>query len=168
MYQPHFPPTLTALRRLLPRRALTYAEALVIAERQANRLAAAWGNRSIQERDLCSLTRLDIVRTDLSHKAGFGESIHSGASSYRAGRWVIWLDEAESEARQRFTACHELKHIVDSPHQSSYRNLSEQQIERVCDHFAGCLLMSKRTVYRLWGEGLLTPEALASACRVSL
>ncbi|MBF6171283.1 ImmA/IrrE family metallo-endopeptidase [Nocardia blacklockiae] len=161
-------PTLTSLRRLLPRREITYDEAIIIAEQQANRLAAAWGNRPIQESDIINLTRLDIVRADFGSRSKRGSALHSGASRYHNGRWMIWLDASEVEARQRFTICHELKHILDWPYQSSYKNLSQREIERICDHFAGCLLMSKVSIYRLWGDGLQTPEALAAVCRVSL
>ncbi|WP_420094814.1 ImmA/IrrE family metallo-endopeptidase [Nocardia asteroides] len=150
---------------MLPRRAVTYREAITIAEHQANRLTSAWGSHSVREDGIRALTRIDIVRADPSE---CGDSTHSGASRYTGGRWIVWLDATESEARQRFTLCHELKHILDWPHQSSYRNLTQQEIERVCDHFAGCLLMSKRAIYQLWGDGLRTPEALAAACRVSL
>lgn len=168
MNRTHVLPTLASLRRLLPRRDITYAEAIMVAEQQANRLAAAWGNRSIQESAILKLTRLDIVRVNFGEYPKCDGAVHSGASRYHNGRWIIWLDASESETRQRFTICHELKHILDWPHQSSYRNLTGQEIERVCDHFAGCLLMSKSSIYRLWGDGLRTPEALAAACRVSL
>ncbi|NKY25545.1 ImmA/IrrE family metallo-endopeptidase [Nocardia gamkensis] len=168
MNHAHVLPTLASLRRLLPRRDITYAEAIAVAEQQANRLAAQWGHHAIQESDILSLTRLDIVRANFGEHPKRGDAVHSGASRYHNGRWIIWLDASESEARQRFTICHELKHILDWPHQSSYRNLTQQEIERVCDHFAGCLLMSKVSIYRLWGDGLRTPEALAAVCRVSL
>lgn len=168
MNHAHVLPTLASLRRLLPRRDITYAEAIMVAEQQANRLAAQWGHRAIQESDILNLTRLDIVRATFGEHPTRGDAVHSGASRYHNGRWIIWLDASESETRQRFTICHELKHILDWPHQSSYRNLSQQEIERVCDHFAGCLLMSKSSIYRLWGDGLRTPEALAAVFRVSL
>lgn len=157
--------TLTEVRRILPRRALSYDEAITVAEHQANRLAQALGadQRSIQEAALTSLTRMEIVRSSFE-----SDDHHSGSSSYQAGRWIVQLDASESAARQRFTLAHELKHIIDAGSGHAYRQLTDHQIERVCDHFAGCLLMSKRAVYRLWGDGLRTPEALASACRVSL
>ncbi|MFR9772429.1 ImmA/IrrE family metallo-endopeptidase [Nocardia sp. SC052] len=168
MNRTHVPPTLASLRRLLPRRDITYDEAITVAEQQANRLAAAWNNHPVQESDILNLTRLDIVRANIGNRSKRGEALHSGASRYHNGRWIIWLDASESEARQRFTICHELKHILDWPHQSAYRNLTQREIERVCDHFAGCLLMSKVSIYRLWGDGLRKPEVLAAVFRVSL
>ncbi|WP_280273812.1 ImmA/IrrE family metallo-endopeptidase [Nocardia wallacei] len=152
----------------MPRREITYDEAIIIVEQQANRLAAAWGNRPIQESDILNLTRLDIFRADFGNQSTRGNDLHSGVSRYHNGRWMIWLDASEAEARQRFTICHELKHILDWLYQSSYKNLSQREIEWICDHFAGCLLMSKVSIYRLWGDGLRTPEALAAVCRVSL
>ena len=152
------------LRSLLPNRPISFDEAMHVAEHQANRLAALVGaeHRAIDEADLTTLTRIDIQRVE-----NIGDH-HSGRSTYQQGRWVITIDGAESAARQRFTIAHEVKHVVDSAQPNLYRDLTDRQIERVCDHFAGCLLMSKRAVYRLWGDGLRTPEALASACRVSL
>ena len=157
--------TLSGLRRLLPKRPVTFAEALVVAECQANRLASASGQLtgSVESHDLLKLTPITLEATapaDMEH--------HSGSSSYQHGRWVIRLNTGESSTRQRFTLAHELKHIIDAANPKAYTRLTDRQIERVCDHFAACLLMSKLTVYRLWGDGLRTPEALARAMRVSL
>jgi len=155
--------TLAGLRRLLPHRAINYAEALVVAEKQANRLAANHRESSIQEADLLQLTPIR-VETDLS----LVDSEHSGGSRYEAGQWIIRIDPTEPTTRQRFTLAHELKHIIDAPNAEAYTQLTDRQIERVCDHFAACLLMSKPSIYRLWGNGIRTPEALAAALRVSL
>ncbi|CAM3526068.1 ImmA/IrrE family metallo-endopeptidase [Tsukamurella ocularis] len=159
------PLTLSTLRRMAPVYPVNFIEAKVVAERQANRLAAAWhaADRSIRESDITGLSRIAIERRTFT-----AASQHSGSSQWTNGRWVIALNDSESVARQRFTTCHELKHIIDAGCSSTYSQLTEQEIERLCDHFAGCLLMSKRAIYRLWGDGLRTPEALATACRVSL
>jgi IrrE N-terminal-like domain len=156
--------TLTGLRRLLPNRPVTYEEAIVVAECQANRLASISGQLagSVEAHDLLKLTpiTLEPVLPDDSDQ-------QSGSSTYQRGRWIIRLNTMESSSRQRFTLAHELKHIIDAANTRAYSRLSNQQIERICDHFAACLLMSKLTVYRLWGNGLRTPEALARAMRVS-
>ncbi len=141
--------TLSGLRRLLPKRPVTFAEALVVAECQANRLASASGQLtgSVEAHDLLKLTPITLEATapaDMEH--------HSGGSSYQHGRWVIRLNTGESSTRQRFTLAHELKHIIDAANPKAYTRLTDRQIERVCDHFAACLLMSKLTVYRLWGD----------------
>jgi Zn-dependent peptidase ImmA (M78 family) len=158
-------PTLNALRRVLPNASLSYRDALAVAEYQANRLVSAWGggNRAITEDDMTALTRLTIERV-------MADSYESGQSQYRSGRWHISVNDTDSAERQLFTIAHELKHILDSgcDINRSYRHLTDRQIERICDHFAGCLLMSKRAIYALWGDGLRSPEALARACRVSL
>ncbi len=154
--------TLTGLRRLLPQRAISYGEALAVAEKQANRLAANHRATSIQETDLLKLTAIH-VEPDAD-----ADGQHSGSSRYENGRWVIRLNPTEPATRQRFTLAHELKHVIDAPNQTAYTTLTDRQIERVCDHFAACLLMSKPSVYRLWGNGVRTPEALAGSLRVSL
>lgn len=76
----------------------------------------------------------------------------------------------ETEHRGRFTLAHELKHHLDAQADvaAAYALLTDRQMESVCNHFAACLLMSKRLVYRLWGEGLRTSEALARAAGVSV
>ncbi|MFF8325369.1 ImmA/IrrE family metallo-endopeptidase [Rhodococcus qingshengii] len=162
-------PTLGSIRKLMPRWAMTYRQALRAAEKQATRLARAWQaeNRAISEKDITSLTRMLIVRNDDEQRA---HACHSGSCRYEKGKWVIWLDPTETAARQRFTLAHELKHILDSGSliEMIYRRLSAEEIERVCDHFAASLLMSKLAVYHLWGDGLRTPEALAMACHVSV
>lgn len=67
---------------------------------------------------------------------------------------------------------HELKHILDAPlaattyacfHQSS----RGAQVESICDHFAACLLMPKRWVKSLWGQGSRSTAALAEQFEVS-
>jgi hypothetical protein len=157
--------TLSGLRRLLPRRPVTFREALVVAECQANRLASASGQLtgSIEAHDLLKLTPITLEATKESDRHR-----HSGSSTYRNGRWIIRLNTSEPSGRQRFTLAHELKHIIDASNTEAYSELSDRQIERVCNHFAACLLMSRLTVYRLWGDGLQTPEALAQAMRVSV
>jgi hypothetical protein len=157
--------SLSGLRRLLPHRPVTYTEALVVAECQANRLASASGELagSVEAHDLLKLTPITLEATPPSD----GDR-HSGSSTYQHGRWIIRLNTLESSARQRFTLAHELKHIIDATNSEAYVRLSDRQIERVCDHFAACLLMSKLSVYRLWGDGVRTPEALARTMRVSL
>lgn len=42
-----------------------------------------------------------------------------------------------------------------------------QRAERAADHFAACLLMPKRWVKRLWGEGTQTITQMAAAFGVS-
>ncbi|KSU53334.1 MULTISPECIES: ImmA/IrrE family metallo-endopeptidase [unclassified Gordonia (in: high G+C Gram-positive bacteria)] len=165
----HLPaPTLRNLRRMMPRFAMSYPEALRAAERQAVRLARAFNadRHVVSKRDLLSITRVEIHAATTVAK----DYPASGHCYYERGRWVIVVDTTEPLTRQRFTVAHELKHIIDAgcAVERIYARLSASQIEQVCDHFAACLLMSKQAVYHLWGEGLRTPEALAMACHVSV
>ncbi|WP_396910331.1 ImmA/IrrE family metallo-endopeptidase [Mycolicibacterium sp.] len=150
------------MRKLLPHRTVSYSKALTIAELQATRLAAVClFAAAIQEEHYLSLTPITVRPTKRS-------GTHSGRCRYECGRWIIELDRTESAERQRFTLAHEFKHIIDSTNLTAYRRLTDRQIERICDHFAACLLMSRPVIEHLWARGLRTPEAIAATCRVSL
>lgn len=162
-------PTLRNLRRMTPRWPMNYHQALRAAERQASRLARAWNadERTIRESDILGLTRMVIIR-DVAE--GHEACDSSGSCRYTHGHWEVWLNPTETVVRQRFTLAHEVKHIIDfgCGVDRIYARLSAIEIEKVCDQFAACLLMSKQAIFRLWGDGLRTPEALAMACQVSV
>lgn len=162
-------PTLRNLRKMTPRWPMTYHQALRAAERQASRLARAWNadEQIIREVHILSLTRMTIVREAPNDHE---RCRSSGASRYANGHWEVWLNPDEPLVRQRFTLAHEVKHIIDSgcAVDKIYARLTAAEIERVCDQFAACLLMSKQAIFRLWGDGVRTPETLAMACHVSV
>lgn len=81
--------------------------------------------------------------------------------------WFTVVNISEPIARQRFSVLHELKHIIDHPHQQSLRiTLSAQNIEDACDEFAALVLMPEEFVRSAWRE-LPDVEPLALACHVS-
>lgn len=156
---------LSVLRQLTPVRDLTFTEALRIAELQASRFREllALSDDALPEDALTGLPRIRVVRRRLPT---------SGLSYWDGQCWVIGLNIREPEARQRFTLCHEYKHVVDHGRTDrlyrGYRQTSpSEQAEQAADYFAGCLLMPKRLVKRAWGHGVQTPGRLADLFEVS-
>jgi predicted transcriptional regulator len=142
----------TELRDLMPIRPLLYGEALRLAEQQAARMLASAGitGPAVPERIIADLPRVQVNR--------MSPFPVSGATEWSHGRWHIVLNGAEPATRQRFSLAHELKHIIDHPFVDQiYANLPEHErgtlTERVCDSFAGCLLMPKPWVERAWHNG---------------
>lgn len=135
----------TTLRNLVPLRALTQVEALRIAELQAARLLelAGVGRPPVAEALVTGLPRLQVERVAL------GDT--SGAAQWSHGRWLILLNASESPTRQRFSLAHEFKHVLDNPFvRVLYPDIrgmaSAERRERICDHFAACLLMPRAWV----------------------
>ncbi|MEX5710560.1 ImmA/IrrE family metallo-endopeptidase [Parafrankia sp. FMc6] len=152
---------LRAAREIMPRRALTFREALAFAETQANKVLLSLNidDPPLPDRLIEELPQVEVVR---------GSCNESGRTAWSNGRWMIRLDSNDSLTRQRFTLMHELKHVFDAPlAEDLYVKLTRAQIERVCDHFAGCLLMPKRMVKKLWRRGIRDPEDLADYFQVS-
>jgi Zn-dependent peptidase ImmA (M78 family) len=96
----------------------------------------------------------------------------SGAAHWNGHYWVITLSAEDHRFRQRFSLMHEFKHIIDHTTKGFlYADASTLggcgQAERVADHFAACVLMPKRVVKRLWGQGHQDPRQLAALLQVS-
>lgn len=118
---------------------LTHGEALRVAELQALRLlklsnVAAPPVPESVIRDVPKVLVKRIVPWPVS-----------GASDWAKGTWVIVVNGAEPEPRQRFTVAHEFKHIVDYPfidvlYPASLGMSTHRRTESTCDYFAGCLL----------------------------
>jgi Zn-dependent peptidase ImmA (M78 family) len=136
---------LSHLRRAMPDRPLSLSEAYSVAERQALtllHLAEIEGPR-VSEDIITDLPRIRVRQLlDLPT---------SGMSFYERGLWHIAINGADSRCRQRFTLAHEFKHILDHPFASTiYRRASDAQVERICDFFAGCLLIPRPLLKRAW------------------
>lgn len=136
------PSTLASLRALIPRCQLDFEDTKAVAERQATRLIDLLQAHQdgITEHDLSSLPRLQIVREQLPT---------SGLSYWNGQTWIIVPNEADTPARQRFTLLHEFKHIVDHGTNSRLYK-SDWEAERAADYFAGCALMPKRDLKRVF------------------
>lgn len=82
----------------------------------------------------------------------------SGSTHWTGSVWQITINAAEPFTRQRYTMCHELKHILDAPfdefcYPDQPKQPAKQFAETVCDVFAANLLMPKRMVVRAFTSG---------------
>ena len=152
------------LRSLLPERQLRRYEALRIAELQANRLLELAGIDEPGTPDvlITGLPFLQVIlRRDLPEGA-------SGMANWLKPRWVVLLNKTEPAVRRRFSLWHEFKHIIDHERaEVLYEGLSARDIESVADYFAACVLMPKKIVKRLFGQGHHEPADLAAMFGVS-
>jgi Zn-dependent peptidase ImmA (M78 family) len=165
------PPTtersvLALLRGLVPRRPLTYHEALRIAELQANHLLEHFDvdTSAVPDEIVTDLPRIRVERER--------QLPVSGAAHWNGRYWVITLNANESQLRQRFSLAHEFKHVIDHTTRDYLYSdrpamSAHEQAERTADYFAACLLMPKRVVKRLWFQGSQNTATLARTLRVS-
>jgi Zn-dependent peptidase ImmA (M78 family) len=155
---------LASLRAVSPPRALRFSEALRIAELQAAKLLelTAVESEPIAGDILTTLPHMSVVAEDLPT---------SGMSFWNGEAWIIWVNRREPATRQRFTALHEFKHIIDhgatAQLYSGGRQSSDRQAEMAADYFAGCVLMPRMLLKRAWTGGAQTPAAIARRFNVS-
>ena len=150
---------LAELRALRPQRHLSPHEARVIAERQAARLRRRLkADTPLDLRVIGDLPRVEIVRD------GNLPELVSGSSHWTGSHWLICLNRTNPERRQRFTAFHELHHIIEHPFR---RFGSDAAAEVVADQFAACVLMPKSEVRRAWCSGTQALAELADLFEVS-
>lgn len=157
---------LSQLRGLAPNRSLTYGEALDLAESQAALLLRLTGtdHPAVAERIIAEQPRIEVRR--------LSPFLTSGASHWHGGKWRIGLNASEPLTRQRFSLAHEYKHIVDHGRAAVlYRDIPARDrsilIERVCDHFAACLLMPRPWVEAAVARGMRHPLDLSQMFGVS-
>jgi Zn-dependent peptidase ImmA (M78 family) len=118
----------------------------------------------VPETIIATLPRLQVER--------MSPSPVSGATQWSQGRWLIVVSGSEPLTRQRFSLAHEFKHILDHPFigvlYPANRGVSAaERGERICDHFAGCLLMPRPWVKKAWCEGVQEVPRLARRFGVS-
>jgi predicted transcriptional regulator len=150
--------TVTRLRDLVPLRRLSTAEALRVAESQADRLRRLCGvtEAPVGEEVIAALPGIQIERVVPARA--------QAAAEWSQGRWLIILNGAEPLGRQRFSLAHELKHILDHPFVTILyprRDVSTELAEQSCDYFAACLLMPRRWLRAAWYEGVRDIRVLA-------
>jgi Zn-dependent peptidase ImmA (M78 family) len=156
--------TITALRDLVPIRPLSLIEALRIAELQAQRLLKLTGTDAppLPERAITDLPHIQVERIDLGDL--------SGAAQWAHGRWLILINRKDVAGRQRFSICHEFKHVLDNPFADVLYSgciPGKQRIEQVCDYFAGCVLMPRSWLKQAWTSGMQDVGSLARRFDVS-
>jgi predicted transcriptional regulator len=154
------------VRDVMPMRPLGYGEAQHVAEVQAARFLVAAGITAppVLESAIAELPKVDVNRTSPFPV--------SGATEWAGGRWHVVLNGSEPATRQKFSLAHELKHILDHPFvEQIYSRFPDHDrpatIERLCDYFAGCLLMPRPWIEKAWLEGNHHVEDLASTFGVS-
>ena len=159
---------LASLRTVIPDRAsITFAEALRIAELQANKL--------LERHQITGYPVPAELITELPKIAiRYGSGLVSGASYWDKYEqlWIIQLSRADSWQRRRFTVAHEYKHIIDHGRQNllyrgTHRTAAAIQAEQAADYFAGCLLVPRRMLKRAWGRGIQRTAELARLFQVS-
>ena len=160
------PGPITTLRDIVPLRPLRYLEAIRIAEFQAQKFLTLSGitEPSVPERIIRDLPKLHVTR--------LSPFPVSGASNWVNGRWLIAIKGSEPASRQRFTLAHEFKHILDHRFvnliYSGFPEADRQHmVEQICDYFAGCLLMPRPWLKRLFFAGLNQITELADTFGVS-
>ena len=152
------PSVLANLRTLGASRQLSRQDARMVAERQANKLLQLLdAHDGITETHIANLPRIRIEREDLPT---------SGLSYWNGVEWIIVLNASESPERQRFSLLHEYKHIIDHGKQGLLY-AREQDAERTADYFAGCALMPKRDLKRVYCTLTQRIENLATYFGVS-
>ncbi len=97
------------------------------------------------------------------------EDDNSGFSTIVDGKPVIFVSQTEGVERQRFTAAHELGHILLG-HVGKYQlvnrepSSSDNPIEQAANVFASRLLAPACV---LWGCGVTAAEEIAALCHIS-
>ena len=97
------------------------------------------------------------------------EDDNSGMSTIVGGQPVIFVNQNESTERKRFTAAHELGHILLG-HVGKYQLVnrepsgSDNPIERAANIFASRLLAPACV---LWGCAVKSADDIATLCRIS-
>jgi Zn-dependent peptidase ImmA (M78 family) len=150
--------TITRLRDVVPLRRLSAADALKVAEAQAERLLRVSGvtEPPVSEEVIAGLPHIQIERVEPAQAQAAAEWSH--------GRWLILINGTMSLGRQRFSLAHELKHILDHPFVTILYPRDDkctELAERSCDYFAACLLMPRRWVRQAWAAGERDSRVLA-------
>jgi Zn-dependent peptidase ImmA (M78 family) len=138
------------LRAVVPRRGLSPAEAVAVAEVQASKLLKLAGVTQPP------VPAEQIVRDRLGirvvRRRGWPTS---GMATTVKGRWVIVLKTEEAAVRNIYTVCHELKHALDDPfvewlYPTVRARSPEDRAEEICDLFAANFLMPQAWVKADW------------------
>jgi len=145
--------TLQALRALHPKRVLTWTEAKAIAARQANRLRARHEGNHDFAFDTGIISGQPRLLVDVDDQISA-----AGSSHWTGSHWKILLNADDHPLRRRFTLAHEYKHIIDHG-----LPIDPDLEEKVCDHFAACLLMPKQKVIAAWTDPDVPQQVAAMA-----
>src|SRR3989344_2907193 len=98
-------------------------------------------------------TYLGDVQLVVSMDEIFPEGVSAFATKDMILGWMIVVNGREPLVRQRFSAAHELAHIAVLPHQQKKEYCSHNSgdwIEKLCDRFAGDILMPDALVLNFY------------------
>lgn len=169
---------LAQLRKLTPKRGLTYGESLTIAKLQAHTARTIVGSTS-PTASLEWALKLPRVHVKLLAAHQILEITNDDASGFTArakdGSYVIGINKNNSHTHRRFTLAHELKHLIDYPYAKTLHTklgrgnpaLRDRQVERICDHFAAHFLVPNTLLKQAWSRGIQDVPALAALFTVS-
>jgi len=145
------------LRSLMPKRPMTYGLLL-----QATRLQA-WKLRQLRaaadELDINLAWLLNQQAVPVNRVPSYQLSDESGLTTDAiSGQLEMYVNANEPLVRQRFTLLHEFKHALDFADAdvlyarlgSGNAKRQKQQIEKLANEFAGCVLMPTMLVKRTW------------------
>jgi IrrE N-terminal-like domain len=146
------------LRKLMPRRGVTWSEAYSIAERQAARLLQLM---QVAEPPVPMFVVSLLAGITVDRRADWPTS---GMAVAHGPGWRIVLCADEPRQRQRYSLAHELKHVLDAPFDEQLNghlppSKRKQRAETLCNHFAACLMMP--------GPGSSATSATATRLRPS-
>jgi Zn-dependent peptidase ImmA (M78 family) len=157
---------LASLRSVVPIRPLNRGESMRVAELQANKLleVSRITDPPVPEEAIAQVPRIQVDR--------MSPMPVSGSAHWSKGRWIVVVNGAEPLVRQRFSLAHEFKHVLDAPfitflYLDARGVTSAERGEQVADYFAGCLLMPRMWVKRLWASGVQELPALSRRFGVS-
>jgi predicted transcriptional regulator len=165
---------LRQVRKVVPKRALTFGESINVARVQAARLRQALGVDGTAM-PLGWVEQVPNLRIDLLPAHQLGEGTSGLTTRAKDGDYVIAVNKNNSHSHRRFTLAHEIKHLLDYPYAETLherlghgnRELRERSVERICDHFAAYLLMPSMLVKRAWTTGFQELSVLAGLFQVS-
>jgi hypothetical protein len=161
------PTVIEQLRAVVPRRGLSPAEAVAVAELQATKFLKLTG---VTAPPVPSKIIADLPGIRVSRRSGWPTS---GFTTPVGGGWVVILRAEEAGVRQRFSLAHEFKHVLDDPfiewlYPTIRRRSPEDRAEAICDLFAANLLMPRSWVKADWAsQGIQDVARLARRYRVS-
>jgi Zn-dependent peptidase ImmA (M78 family) len=159
-------PVMEELRSFVPRRALSPAEGIALAELQATRLLKAADVTAPPvpvEEIAAELLGIPVVRRAGLPVAALATTVGSG--------WLIALRAEDAPTRRRFSCAHELGHLLYDDcagRTRSHPGHADERAERLCDLFAANLLMPRSWVKADWASrGIQDVSMLARRYEVS-
>ena len=126
------------LRAVRPRHATDLAVAMGVAHRQAALLRSIL---EIRGKDLALESITGVLAVTVT---AINELPVPGTAFWGNGHWNIHVRQQDPPETQRFSALHELKHIIDHPGRRATTaddaRLSDADEELIANHFAACVL----------------------------